>query len=323
MTKMNFRWAITHALDEELARDDKVFLVGQDVGESGGVFGLTRGLYEKYGGWRVKDTPISEEGITGLAVGAGMIGYRPVVEIMYMDFISLAIEQLANQAAKTYYVSGGKIKVPMVVRTLAGGGFKAGIHHSQSLESWFTHIPGLKVVYPSTPYDVKGLLKSAIRDDNPVVFIEHKGLFSVKGDVPDEDYTIPLGKADIKREGSDVTIISYGKTVHQSLEAAEVLAREGISAEVVDLRTLVPLDKEAILKSVEKTNRAMIVYEAAKESGFGAEVSSIISEELIYDLDAPVRRVAGAFTPIPLGHAEDAHFPTVEEIIKVAKEMCY
>jgi len=323
MTKINFRWAITHALDEELARDDKVFLVGQDVGESGGVFGLTRGLYEKYGGWRVKDTPISEEGITGLAVGAGMIGHRPVVEIMYMDFISLAIEQLANQAAKTFYVSGGKIKVPMVVRTLAGGGFKAGIHHSQSLESWFTHIPGLKVVYPSTPYDVKGLLKSSIRDDNPVVFIEHKGLFSLKGEVPEEEYTIPLGKADIKREGSDVTIISYGKSVHQSLEAAEALAKEGISAEVIDLRTLVPLDKETILKSVEKTNRAMVVYEATKESGFGAEVSSIISEELIYDLDAPVRRIAGAFTPIPLGDAEDAHFPTVEEIIKVAKEMCY
>ncbi|MBY0099436.1 alpha-ketoacid dehydrogenase subunit beta [Mesobacillus maritimus] len=323
MTKINFRWAITHALDEELARDDKVFLVGQDVGESGGVFGLTRGLYEKYGGWRVKDTPISEEGITGLAVGAGMIGHRPVVEIMYMDFISLAIEQLANQAAKTFYVSGGKIKVPMVVRTLAGGGFKAGIHHSQSLESWFTHIPGLKVVYPSTPYDVKGLLKSSIRDDNPVVFIEHKGLFSLKGEVPDEEYTIPLGKADIKREGSDVTIISYGKSVHQSLEAAEALAEEGICAEVIDLRTLVPLDKETILKSVEKTNRAMVVYEATKESGFGAEVSSIISEELIYDLDAPVRRIAGAFTPIPLGDAEDAHFPTVEEIIKVAKEMCY
>ncbi|OLO38988.1 alpha-ketoacid dehydrogenase subunit beta [Alkalihalophilus pseudofirmus] len=323
MGKLNFRWAITQALDEELARDDKVFLIGQDIGQSGGVFGLTRGLYDKYGEWRVKDSPISEEGITGLAVGAAMIGHRPVVEIMYMDFMSLAIEELANQAAKTHYVSNGKIKVPMVVRTLAGGGFKAGIHHSQSLESWFTHIPGLKVVYPSTPYDVKGLLKSAIRDDNPVVFIEHKGLFSVKGEVPDEEYTIPLGKADIKRTGKDLSIISYGKTVHQSLEAAEALAEEGIDVEVVDLRTLVPIDKEAIFKSVQKTNRVMIVYEATKESGFGAEVSSMISEELIYDLDAPIRRVAGAFTPIPLGEAEDAHFPTVEKIIKEAKEMCH
>ncbi|WP_078427677.1 alpha-ketoacid dehydrogenase subunit beta [Alkalihalobacterium alkalinitrilicum] len=323
MGKLNFRWAITQALDEELARDDKVFLIGQDIGQSGGVFGLTRGLYDRYGGWRVKDSPISEEGITGLAVGAAMIGHRPVVEIMYMDFMSLAIEELANQAAKTHYVSNGKIKVPMVVRTLAGGGFKAGIHHSQSLESWFTHIPGLKVVYPSTPYDVKGLLKSAIRDDNPVVFIEHKGLFSVKGEVPDEEYVVPLGKADVKREGSDLTIISYGKTVHQSLEAAEALAEEGIDVEVVDLRTLVPIDQETIFKSVQKTNRVMIVYEATKESGFGAEVSSMISEELIYDLDAPIRRVAGAFTPIPLGAAEDAHFPTVEKIIKEAKEMCH
>ncbi|MBU8906125.1 alpha-ketoacid dehydrogenase subunit beta [Desertibacillus haloalkaliphilus] len=322
MGKINFRWAITHALDEELARDDKVFMIGQDIGKSGGVFGLTRGLHEKYGSWRVKDSPISEEGITGLGVGAAMIGYRPIVEIMYMDFITLAIEGIANQAAKTYYVTNGNIKVPMVVRTLAGGGFRAGIHHSQSLESWFTHVPGLKVVYPSTPYDVKGLLKSSIRDDNPVVFIEHKALFSIKGEVPDEEYTVPLGKADIKREGSDLTIITYGKPVYQSLEAAEKLEKEGIDVEVVDLRTLVPLDKEAVLESVQKTNRAMVVYEAPKESGFGAEVSSMISEELIYDLDAPIKRVAGAFTPIPLGVNEDAHFPTVDRIVHEAKEMC-
>ncbi|MGE7920045.1 alpha-ketoacid dehydrogenase subunit beta [Viridibacillus sp. NPDC093762] len=322
MTNISFRWAINHALDEEMSRDEKVFLVGEDIGKPGGVFGITRNLHTKHGDLRVKDTPISEEAIMGLAVGSAIAGYRPIVDLMFMDFITIAMEQLTNQAAKTFYLSGGKIKVPLVVRALAGGGFRAGAHHSQTLESWLTHVPGLKVVYPSTPYDVKGLLISSIRDDNPVVFLEHKSLLGVKGEVPDEEYTIPLGKADIKRQGKDVTIITYGRMVHTSLEAAVKLSDIGIDVEVVDLRTLLPLDKEAILKSVKKTNRVAIVHEAVKESGFGAEISSIIAEEAIYDLDAPIKRIASVFSPIPVGELEDYLYPTVEKIVSEIKSLC-
>ncbi|MGE7694005.1 alpha-ketoacid dehydrogenase subunit beta [Lysinibacillus sp. NPDC094177] len=322
MSNISFRWAINHALDEEMSRDEKVFLIGEDIGKPGGVFGLTRNLHAKHGDLRVKDTPISEEAIMGLAVGAAIAGYRPVVDLMFMDFITIAMEQLTNQAAKTFYLSGGKIKVPLVVRVLAGGGFRAGAHHSQTLESWLTHVPGLKVVYPATPYDVKGLLISSIRDNNPVVFLEHKSLLSVKGEVPNEEYTIPLGKADIKRKGKDVSIITFGRMVHLSLEAAEKLSEIGIDVEVVDLRTLLPLDKETILKSVKKTNRVAIVHEAVKESGFGAEISSVISEEAIYDLDAPIIRIASAFSPIPVGELEDYLYPSVEKIVSEIKSLC-
>lgn len=321
MPKTNFRWAINQAMDEEMARDNKVFLLGEDIAESGGTFGLTKGLYEKYGDWRVKDCPISEEGIMGAAVGAALVGYRPIIDIMFMDFIMIAMEQLVNQAAKTHYLSGGNIKVPLVIRALAGGGFRAGGHHSQTLESWFAHVPGLKVVYPSTPYDAKGMLKASIRDDNPVVFLEHKSLLSLKGDVPEEEYIVPLGKADIKREGKDVTIVAIGRMVHTALTAAEALAEEGIDAEVIDPRTLLPLDKDTILKSVEKTNRVVVVYEAPKNSGFGSEIAAVISEEAIYDLDAPIKRIAGAFTPIPVGTVEDFLYPTAEKIIAGVKEM--
>jgi acetoin:2,6-dichlorophenolindophenol oxidoreductase subunit beta len=322
MTEISFRWAINHALDEEMARDEKVFLVGEDIGKPGGVFGITRNLYDKYGDLRVKDTPISEEAIMGLAVGAAIGGYRPIVDLMFMDFITIAMEQLTNQAAKTYYLSGGKIQVPLVVRVLAGGGFRAGAHHSQTLESWLTHVPGLKVVYPSTPYDVKGLLIASIRDNNPVVFLEHKSLLSIKGEVPEEEYAIPLGKADIKRKGNDVSLITYGRMVHYSLKAAKKLAESGIDVEVIDLRTLLPLDKETILESVRKTNRAIIVHEALKESGFGAEISSIIAEEAIFELDAPIKRIASAFSSIPVGELEDYLYPTVEKIVMEIIDLC-
>lgn len=321
MGRTNMRWAINRALNEEMARDEKVFLIGEDIGYAGGSFGATRGLLDKYGEARVKDTPISEEVVSGAAVGASLVGYRPVAEIMFMDFISIAMDQICNQAAKTHYVSGGQLKAPMVVRTLGGGGFRAGCHHSQSLESWFTNVPGLKVVFPSTPYDTIGLLKASIRDDNPVVFIEHKSLLGLKGEVPDEEYTIPLGQADVKREGSDVTLVTYGRMVQLSLAAAEELAKEGISAEVIDLRTLVPLDKEAVLASVRKTHRAAVVYEGIKTGGFGGEVAAMIAEEAIYDLDAPVKRFATAFSVIPVGDVEDYLYPTQEEIVQGVKEM--
>ncbi len=321
MAKTNIRWAINRALSEEMARDEKVFVIGEDVGYAGGPFGATRGLLDKYGEMRVKDTPISEEVVSGAAVGAAMVGYRPVCEIMFMDFITIAMDQICNQAAKTYFATGGRVKVPMVIRTLGGGGFRAGCHHSQSLESWFTNVPGLKVVFPATPYDTIGLLKSAIRDDNPVVFIEHKSLLGLKGEVPEEEFTVPIGKADIKKEGTDVTIITYGRMVQLSLEAAADLEKEGISAEVVDLRTLLPLDKDTILESVRKTHRACMVYEGIKIGGFGGEVSATIAEEAMYELDAPLKRFATDFSVIPVGDTEDFLYPTKEEIVQGIKEM--
>lgn len=321
MGKLNFRWAINQALDEEMTRDAKVVLLGEDIGRAGGTFGLTRGLYEKYGEWRVKDSPLSEEGLMGTAVGLAIAGYRPVIEIMFMDFITIAMEQLVNQAAKTYFISGGKITIPLVVRTLGGGGFRGGSHHSQSLEAWFTHVPGLKVVYPSNPEDAKGLLKSAIRDDHPVLFIEHKSLLGFKGEAPDGEYTIPIGKAKIVCKGEHLTILSYGKMVHLCLEGANELKKKGIKAEVIDIRTLLPLDVETIIESVKKTNHVLIVHEAAKNSGFGAEISALISEQAIYDLDAPVKRLAGLFSTIPVGDAEDFLYPTVLQIIQTAEEL--
>jgi pyruvate dehydrogenase E1 component beta subunit len=311
---ITLRWAITHALDEEMERDDTVWLLGQDIGASGGTFGLTRGLYDKYGAARVHDTPISEEGIADMAVGAAMTGTRPVLEIMFGDFMALTMDAVVNQAAKTRYLSGGQMTVPLVVRTLAGAGFRAGAHHSQSLESWFTHVPGLKVVYPSTPADAKGLLKSAIRDDNPVIVFEPKALFGLKGQIPEGDHLVPLGKALVRRPGDHVTVISWGRMVPVVLEAAETLAGEGIEVEVVDPRTLLPLDKETILDSVAKTGQVVIVHEAPKLSGFGAEVAAVIAEECLFHLDAPIRRVGSAFSPIPIGNSEDLLFPTPERV---------
>ena len=321
--EITYAEAIREALRQEMRRDERVFLIGEDIGIYGGAFGVTYGLLEEFGEERVRDTPISEQTIAGAAIGAALIGMRPVAEIMFMDFVTLAMEQIVNQAAKLRFMFGGKAKVPMVLRTPAGSGTGAAAQHSQSLEAWFVHVPGLKVVMPSTPYDAKGLLISAIRDDNPVIFVEHKLLYKTKGPVPEEEYTIPLGVADVKREGSDVTIVATSIMVRRALAAAEKLAQEGIEAEVIDPRTLKPLDTETIISSVMKTGRALIVHEAPKTCGFGAEVSARITEgEAFFYLDAPVRRLAGMDVPIPYNpKLERGVVPQEEDIIKAVREL--
>ena len=316
MKKIMYRDAISSALAEEMRRDEKVFVMGEDVAITGGVYKATRGLLEEFGPQRVRNTPLSEIAIAGVATGAAMAGARPVAEIMHIDFTGCCMDILLNQMSKMYYKTNGKVSVPMVLRTQGGRGRSNGCTQSQSLEALFTHIPGLKVVMPSTPYDAKGLLKSAIRDNNPVVFIEHKGLYQTKGEIPEEEYTIPLGLADVKREGSDVTLISYSKSVLMCLDAAKELEGEGIRAEVIDLRTLVPLDFETIRASVEKTGRVVIVHEAPERTGYGAEIAAEIAGRLFDELDAPITRVCGENIPIPnatLPEVESA--PTVEKIV--------
>lgn len=314
--KIRFWQAIQEALREEMRRDPNVFLMGEDIGLYGGAYGATRGLFEEFGPERVRDTPISEAAIGGSAVGAAMCGLRPVAEIMYVDFTPLAMDQIANQGAKNRYMFGGKTTVPMVIRTEGGAGRCIAAHHSQSLEALWVHFPGIYVVMPSTAYDAKGLLKAAIRDDNPVMFIEHKMLYGVEGYVPDEDYVIPFGVADVKHEGSDVTAITYSRMVHRVLEAAERLAEEGISVEVVDLRTLKPLDMETVATSVKKTGRVVGVTEAYKTGSFISELATRIQEELFDWLDAPLVRVCAADVPIPMSEPlEDAAVPNVEAII--------
>jgi len=320
-TELNTRWAITQAHQEEMERDPSVILIGQDVGAGEGVFGLTRGLFDQFGPTRVLDAPISEEALANMAVGAAINGMRPILEIMFMDFIALTVDALANQAAKTRYLSGGSIGVPMVVRTLAGAGFRIGAHHGQSLESWFTHIPGLKVVHPSNPADTKGLLKAAIRDPDPVLFIETKALLGEKGPPPPPDEVLPLGKASVARAGTDLTIVATGRMVGESLRAAERLAEGGISAEVIDPRTLLPLDTETIVTSVARTGCAVVVHEAPRPSGIGAEIAAVINERCLYELDAPVIRLAGAFSPIPPGPAEDWLFPDAAQIAATARDL--
>lgn len=322
MVAMTFSAAINAALKEELMRDENVFIFGEDVGIFGGCFGVTAGLYQEFGPERVIDTPISETAIIGVAVGAAAAGLRPVPEIMFMDFMGVCMDEIFNQATKMRYMFGGKAKIPMTIRTAFGAGFGAAAQHSQSIEAWFTHIPGLKVVMPSTPADAKGLLVSAIRDDNPVLFLEHKGLYAVEGKVPEGSFTIPLGKADIKREGNHVTIVATAMMVHRALQAAEELAAEGIEAEVVDPRTLQPLDKNAILKSVEKTGRLVIVQEAVKFSSFASEVAAIVSEEGFDLLDAPIKRVTAPFVPVPFSPPlEQAYIPSVASIVQAVKEL--
>ncbi|MFC2023537.1 pyruvate dehydrogenase complex E1 component subunit beta [Chloroflexota bacterium] len=313
---ITYREALVEAAREEMIRDPGVFVMGEDVGLYGGAYGATRGLFEEFGGERVRDTPISEATIGGAAVGAAMAGMRPVAEIMYVDFTPLAMDQIANQGAKNRYMFGGKTTVPMVVRTEGGAGRSIAAHHSQSLEALWTHFPGIYVVMPSTPFDAKGLLKAAIRDDNPVMFIEHKMLYSVEGHVPDEDYVIPFGVADLKLEGSDVTVVTYSRMVHRSLEAAAKLAEEGISVEVIDLRTLKPLDMDTIAKSVKKTGRVVGVTEAYKTGSFITELAMRIQEEVFDWLDGPVVRVAAADVPVPMSESlEDAAIPSVEAIM--------
>jgi pyruvate/2-oxoglutarate/acetoin dehydrogenase E1 component len=321
MRELTYLEAVREALWQEMERDERVFIIGEDVGVYGGAFGVTRGMVEHFGPQRVIDTPISEYGIAGAITGAALTGMRPVGEIMFMDFTTLAMEQLVNQAAKMRFMFGGTIEVPFVLRCPAGSGTGAAAQHSQSLEAWFVHVPGLKVVMPSTPYDVKGLLLAAIRDPNPVIFVEHKLLYKTRGPAPEASYTVPLGKAEVKRAGRDLTLIATSIMVVRSLEAAAQLAEEGIEVEVVDPRTLKPLDTETIVASVSKTGRVLIVHEACKTGGYGAELSAAIAESEAFDyLDAPIVRLAGRDMPIPYNRMLEHHtVPQVEDIVGKAR----
>ena len=323
MAIITFKQAVADALAEEMRRDEKVFMMGEDMGVYGGCFGVTNGFLEEFGEDRLMDTPIVENAFTTMAVGAAMAGYRPIVEYMFSDFVTVAMDSIVNQAAKQRFMLGGQVKIPMVLRTPAGSGSGAAAQHSQSLEAWFCHVPGLKVIMPSTPYDAKGLLKAAIRDDNPVMFFEHKIGYSVKGEVPEEDYVLPIGKADVKRTGEDLTIISYSYTLQKVLKAAEMLEKDGIDAEVVDLRTLSPLDTDTIIESVKKTGKVLITHEGVQNFGVGAEVAGIISDsEAFYHLDRPVRRFGGEFIPIPYSPSlESQVVPQIETIYEQAKEL--
>ena len=322
MAELMYREALTQALFEEMRRDPLVFTIGEGIAERGGSYKVTEGLLKEFGPGRVMDTPISEASFTGCGVGAALVGTRPVVEILFVDFTGLIMDQIINQAAKYEFMSGGQGKVPLVLRTQGGAGNGLAGQHSQSLEALFYHIPGLKVVMPSTPYDAKGLLKASIRDDEPTIFIEHKLLYMTKGEVPEDDYIVPLGQADIKRPGDDISLITYSYMTLKCLEAAEVLAREGISVEVVDLRTLTPLDKETILESVEKTGRAIVVHEAVKRGGVGGDIAAMIMEQAYDDLDGPVKRICGKNTTIPYNlELEKVCVPSVEDIIEGILEM--
>jgi len=322
MKTITYWKAINEALDEMMQKDPAVFVMGEDVAIYGGAYGVTRGLYEKYGEERVRDTAISEAAIVGAGIGAAMTGMRPVVEIMYVDFMGIAMDQLNNQAAKVRYMFGGKTTVPLVIRTEGGAGRTLGAHHSQSLEAWFMHIPGIKVVMPATPYDAKGLLKQAILDNNPVVYIEHKMLYGTKGEIPEEDYLVPIGEADVKRKGKDITLISYSRMLLQTLDAAKELEKEGIDAEVVDLPTLLPLDIKTISDSVKKTRKVLIVEEDCKTAGAGAEIGMQIMESCFDYLDAPVTRLAGEDVPMPKSPVlENLAIPNKDRIIKKVKEL--
>jgi pyruvate/2-oxoglutarate/acetoin dehydrogenase E1 component len=312
--------AVNEALAEEMRRDESVFIVGEDVAEAGTPFKVLSGLVEEFGSGRVIDSPISEAGITGIGLGAAMTGMRPVVDIMFGDFMTLVMDQLANQAAKIHYMSGGRLNAPLTVRTTLGATRRSAAQHSQSLHAWVAHVPGLKVVLPSMPSDAKGLLKTAIRDDNPVVFIEDKMMFATKGLVPGEEYTIPFGVADVKREGDDVTVIATSSMVYVALEAADLLEQDGVSAEVVDPRTLVPLDRETLAASARKTGHVIVVDEGHRSFGASAELAAVVAEEAFYHLDAPVERVAAMDVPIPFSPVlEDQTVPTPELVAETAK----
>ncbi len=314
--------ALNTALHQEMGRDDRVFLMGEDVGLIGGIFGVSRGLRERFGEERVRDTPISEPSFVGMGVGAAVAGMRPIVEIQIWDFIAMTMDQVVNQAAKIRYMLGGRATVPLVIRGPQGGGIRLAAQHSQSLEAWFVHVPGLVVMAPSTPYDAKGLLASAIRDDNPVIFLEHKMLYPTKGEVPEGEYLIPLGKADVKRRGTDVTVIATQMMVQRALGAAQDLEQDGISVEVIDPRTLVPLDEEAILESVGKTHRLVIVHEAVKRGGFGAEVAALVTERALDELDAPIVRLGARNVPMPYNDKlEQATIPSRDDIAAAVRRL--
>lgn len=315
--------AIREALAEEMRRDPRVFIMGEDVAEAGTPFKVLSGLVEEFGTLRVIDTPISEAGITGLGVGGAMTGMRPVIDIMFGDFIALALDQIANQAAKVHYMSGGKLKVPLVVRTTLGATRRTAAQHSQSLHAWVSHIPGLKIVLPSTPYDAKGLLKTAIRDENPVIYFEDKMMYQLKGPVPEDDYTIPFGVADIKRAGTDITIVATSSMVQIALEAAEKLAALDISTEVIDPRTMFPFDKDTLIESAKKTSRVIVVDEGYERYGVTAEIAAVIAEGAFYYLDAPVKRMGAMNVPVPFSPVlEDLTVPTAASVVEVAKTIC-
>src|SRR5437764_10747053 len=299
MPEVTYREAVRDALSSAMRQDEDVFIMGEDIAEMGGSMGVTQGMLDEFGSERVRNAPISEMALAGAAIGAALQGMRPVAEIMYEDFLTLASEQIVNQAAKHRYMSGGQVTVPVTFRTQGGSGWSPGAQHAQQLEAWFVHIPGLKVVFPSTPTDVRGLLWSAIYDDNPVIFFEHRTLYGIKEDVPDELEPIPIGKARVHREGEDVTVIATGRLVHEALDAAQQAEKDGVSVEVVDPRTLQPLDEEALVASVKKTNRCVVAHEAVTRMGFGAEVASVIQYGAFDWLDAPVERVGARFTPVP------------------------
>lgn len=323
MAEMTYRKAVGEGIAREMRRDDRVFLIGEDVAAAGGVFKTTEGLIDEFGDQRVRDTPISEEAIVGAVMGAAMTGLRPVGELMFSDFFATCWDIVANQIAKTRYMTAGQVTLPLVLYTANGGGLRFGAQHSQSVEAWAMAIPGLKVVAPSTPADVVGLMAASIRDDDPVVFCGHKALFATKGEVPDGEHVVELGRANVVREGSDVTVVALAAMVPKALAAAEVLAADhGVSAEVIDLRTLVPLDVTTILRSVERTTRLVTVEENPRLCGWGAEVVSIVAEEALYHLDAPVRRITTPHVPLPSAASlEDAVIPSVERIVTETRKV--
>lgn len=324
MALITYRDALNQALREEMRRDPRVFLMGEEVGVYQGAYKVSRGLMQEFGEKRVIDTPITEEGFTGVGIGAAMVGLRPIVEIMTWNFSMEAIDQIVNGAAKMLYMSGGQVKIPMVIRGPGGAAHQLGAQHSQSLESWYAHVPGLKVAAAATPYDAKGLLKSAIRDDDPVIFFEGETLYGMKGEVPEEEYLVPLGVADVKRQGTDVTLLAWAKMVGTALKAAEALTGDNVSCEVIDLRSLRPLDREAILDSVRRTNRCVVVEEGWPYSGIGAELADLIQHEAFDDLDAPVERVTGADVPMPYAkNLEHLAIPSPERVVEAVRRVMY
>ena len=324
MAVITMREALNQAMKEEMRRDPSVFLLGEEVGQYQGAYKITQGMVQEFGEWRVRDTPIAEEAIAGIAVGAAFVGMRPIAEMMTFNFSLLALDQIVNHAAKYRYMSGGQIRCPMVMRGPSGAAAQVAAQHSQAFESWFVHIPGLVVVMPSTPKDAKGLLKSAIRDDNPVIFMENEVLYNLKGEVPEEEFTIPLGLADVKRAGKDVTIVAWSRSTQFALQAAELLAKDGIEAEVVDPRTLRPLDEDLIFDSVRKTNRCVVVEEGWRYAGFGAEIADRVQRECFDSLDAPVIRVTAADVPMPYSRMlEKAFLPQPEKVVAAVHEVLY
>jgi pyruvate/2-oxoglutarate/acetoin dehydrogenase E1 component len=316
--QISFAVALNEALKEEMRRDPTIFVAGEDVGRMGGLFKVTQDLLEEFGSSRVLDTPISEAAIAGLGVGGALVGTRPIIEFQFVDFVTIAMDQIINHGAKLRYMTGGMLSVPLVIRAPVCGGIGLGAQHSQSLEAWFVHVPGIKVVMPATPGDAKGLLKSAIRDDNPVLFLEHRRLYAATGDVPSEEYVVPLGKAEVRREGSDITVVSTGRTVSLALAAAERLSKQAVNIEVIDLRTLKPFDMQTVSNSVRKTNRAVVVNDGWRTCGYAAEIVASIQDECFYDLDVPIQRVCNKDAPMPVAAGLERSLMVSEEQIVAA-----